>query len=171
LCFDCYFKKPIKEQIPLEAHILNCIDIQRLTCDHFNILTDYATLANITIFEAYRYKSRCHFYNCNQRIEPHNWDAEETRQFCCRRHCEYAEDLGCHSQNVYDGTDYDDDYEEATCKICNSNHEANVKSRVELRNSGQGVKPIVSAICVFNEGIKMSNVLTESLVDLCDYFN
>jgi hypothetical protein len=31
--------------------------------------------------------------------------------------------------------------------------------------------PIVSTIFVFNEQLKMSNVLAESLIDLCQYFN
>ncbi len=172
LCFDCYFKKPLKEQIPLEAHLLRIIDIQSLTRNHFDILTDYAELANINIFEAYHYKSKCHFYNCKKTIEPHNWDAEQTLQFCCKRHCEYGDEIGCHCQNVYDGNiDYDDFYEEVTCKICNSPHEENVKSRVALTKSNENLKPIVSAICVFNEGIKMADVLSESLIDLCEYLN
>ena len=170
VCFDCYFKTKERIQMPLEEHLLIRRDIQHLRKPHFDVLTDYATLAQLTIFEAYRYKSRCHFYDCIQRISPSNWDAEETRQFCCRRHCEYADESGCHCTNVWNGTDYNDDYEEATCKICNSPHEANVTSRVELRNSNEGVKPIISAIHIFNEGIKMSNVLAESLVDLCEYF-
>jgi len=97
------------------------------------------------------------------------WDAEEAMQFCCKRHSEYAEEMGCHFQNVYDGTDYDGDYEEAICKVCNSNHETNMIPRIALRESSQGVNPIVSAICMFKE-ICMSNVLEESLVDLCQYF-
>ena len=170
LCFDCNFKTKEKVQMPLEEHLLVRRDIQHLRKPHFDVLVDYAELAQLTIFEAYRYKSKCHFYDCIQRISPSNWDAEETRQFCCRRHCEYADESGCHCTNVWNGTDYDDDYQEATCKICNSPHEANVKSRVELRNSNEGFKPIVSAIHLFNEGIKMSNILAESLVDLCEYF-
>jgi hypothetical protein len=66
--------------------------------------------------------------------------------------------------------EYDDEYEEATCRVCNSSHEANVKSRVALRESHIRNGPIVSAICVFNEGIKMSNILAESLIDLHQYF-
>jgi hypothetical protein len=104
-------------------------------------------------------------------VPPSAWDAEEALQFCCKRHCEMSELIGCHCQNVYDGNEYDDEYEEATCKVCNnSNHETNMIPRIALRESDQGVKPIVSAICVFEEGIKMSNVLAESLVDLHEYF-
>ena len=63
------------------------------------------------------------------------------------------------------------DYEEAICKVCNNcNHDTNMRPRIALRESNEGINPIVSAICVFNEGIKMSNVLDESLVDLCEYF-
>jgi hypothetical protein len=98
------------------------------------------------------------------------WDAEDALQFCCRRHREYAEDDGCHCQNVYDGTYYDNDYEAAICKVCNSPHEVNVEGRLALRDSHKHDGPIVSAICVFNEELKMSNVLAESLVDLCEYF-
>ena len=171
LCFDCYFKKPsLKEQIPLEAHLLIRRNIQQLKKNHFDVLVDYSQLANITIFEGYRCISRCHFYDCTKRIEPHVWNAEEARNYCCRRHCEYAEDFDCHCHNVYLDNEYDDDYEEATCKICNSPHKANVKSRVELRTSNEGFKPIVSAIHLFNEELCMSNILAESLVDLCEYF-
>lgn len=170
LCFDCNFKTKERVQMPLEEHLLVRRDIQHLRKTHFDVLVDYAELAQLTIFEAYRYKSKCHFYDCIQRISPSNWDAEETRQFCCRRHCEYADESGCHCTNVWNGTDYDDHYEEATCKICNSSHEANVKSRVELRTSNEGFKPIVSAIHLFNEELCMSNILAESLVDLCEYF-
>ena len=171
LCFDCKFNKPLKIQIPLEAHLLRIIDIQSLSRQHFDILVDYAELVQLTIFHAYRYKSRCHFYDCDRIIPPSAWDAEEALQFCCKRHCEMSELIGCHCQNVYDGNEYDDEYEEATCKVCNnSNHETNMIPRIALRESDQGVKPIVSAICVFEEGIKMSNVLAESLVDLHEYF-
>jgi hypothetical protein len=170
LCFDCNFKTEERVQMPLEEHLLVRRDIQHLRRPYFDVLVDYAELAEFTIFDAYRYKSKCHFYDCIQRISPSGWNAEETLHFCSRRHCEYADELGCHCHNVYDGRDYDDDYEEATCKICASPHEANVASRKALRQSGQGVNPIVSAICVFNEGIKMSNVLFTSLEDLREYF-
>jgi hypothetical protein len=105
-------------------------------------------------------------------VSPSAWDAEEVVQFCCRRHADLADLIGgCHYQNVYDGNNYDEDWEQATCKVCNnSNHEKNLVPRLELRESNKGVKPIVSAIYVFNEGIKMSNILTESLIDLCEYF-
>jgi len=169
LCFECKFKKPLREQMSLAVHLVIRSDIQRLSSAHLNILTDYAELCEFTIFDAYRYKSRCHYYDCCQMIHPHMWDAEEAMQFCCKRHSEYAEEMGCHFQNVYDGTDYDGDYEEAICKVCNSNHETNMIPRIALRESSQGVNPIVSAICMFKE-ICMSNVLEESLVDLCQYF-
>ena len=172
LCFNCKFNKPLKEQMPLAVHLAIRSDIQFLTRQQFDILQDYAELAQLTIFEAYRYKSRCHFYDCDRMVEPSKWDAEEAVQFCCKRHADLADIVGCHCQNVYDGSDYDDEYEEATCKMCNnSNYETNVISRIALNNSDLDVKPIVSAICVFEEGIKMSNVLAESLVDLCEYFN
>ena len=171
LCFNCKFKKPLREQMPLAVHLAIRSDIQFLTRQQFDILVDYAELCEFTIFDAYRYKSRCHFYDCDRMVPPSEWDAEEAVQFCCRRHCYIAELNGCHYQNVYDGSDYDEDWEQATCKVCNnSNHDTNMIPRIALRESDQGVKPIVSAICVFNEGIKMSNILAESLVDLCEYF-
>jgi hypothetical protein len=171
LCFDCKFNKPLKNQMPLAVHLAIRSDIQFLTRQQFAVLTDYAELAQLTIFEAYRYKSRCHFYDCDRMVPPSAWDAEEAVQFCCRRHCEMSELIGCHCQNVYDGSDYDDEYEEATCKMChNSNYETNMIPRIALRESDQGVKPIVSAICIFNEELQMSNVLAESLVDLHEYF-
>lgn len=169
LCFDCYFKKPEKVQMPLEEHLMVRRDIQHLRPQYFDVLVDYAALAEFTIFDAYRYKSKCHFYDCIQRISPSGWRADETLAFCSRRHMEYADELGCHCYNVYDGREYDDEYEEATCKICNSPHKANVDSRNALMSSGEGNNPIVSAICVFEE-ISMSNILFDSLVDLCEYF-
>jgi hypothetical protein len=169
LCFDCKFKEQFIEQMPLEAQLLRIIDIQRLEKEYFDILVDYAALCEFTIFDAYRYKSRCHYYDCSQMIHPSKWDAEDVVQFCCRRHSEYADETGCHCHNLYDGTDYDGEYEEAICKVCNSNHEVNMRPRIALRESNQGVKPIVSAIDMFKE-LYMSNVLEESLVDLCEYF-
>lgn len=171
LCFNCKFKTNEREEMPLEVHLAIKSDIQFLTRQQFDILADYAELAQLTITNAYYYKSRCHYYDCDRMIEPSKWDAEEKYQFCCRRHSDMSEMIGCHCQNVYDGTDYDEDYEQVTCKVCNnSNHDTNMIPRIALRESDQGVKPIVSAICVFNEGIKMSNVLAESLVDLSQYF-
>ena len=173
LCFDCKFKEHlwVKEQAPLWAHLYRIVDIQRLEKEYFDILVDYAALCEFSIFDAYRYKSRCHYYNCAQMIHPSKWDAEDTLQFCCRRHSEFAEEDGCHCRNIHDGDyDYDGDYDQTLCRVCNSPHELNMIPRIGLRESDQGVKPIVSAICVFNEGIKMSNVLDESLVDLCEYF-
>ena len=171
LCFDCQFKTEERVQMPLEEHLLVRRDIQHLRRQYFDVLVDYAELAEFTIFDAYRYKSKCHFYDCIQRMSPSGWCAEETLAFCCRRHREYSEDCGCHCTNVWNGTDYDDHYEEATCKICNSPHEANAKSRKALRESHMRNGPIVTAICVFNEQLKMSNILAESLIDLCQYFN
>jgi hypothetical protein len=171
LCFNCKFNNPLKEEMPLWVCWAIRSSIQSLNHEQFDILTDYAELAQLTIFDAYRYKSRCHFYDCERMVPPSQWDSEEKIQFCCRRHCELADLNGCHCQNVYDGNYYDEDYEQATCKVCNSsNHETNITPRIALRESDQGVKPIVSAICVFNEGIYMSNVLAESLMDLHEYF-
>jgi hypothetical protein len=171
LCFNCKFNKPLKQQMPLALHLAIRSNIQRLEKKQFDILVDYAELCEFTIFDAYCYKSRCHFYDCDRMVPPMYWNAEYDVQFCCRRHADIADLNGCHCQNVYDGSDYDQDYEEATCKVCsNSNHETNMIPRIALRESDQGVKPIVSAICVFNEGICMSNVLAESLIDLHEYF-
>ena len=169
LCFDCRFKTKESVQMPLEEHLMVRRDIQHLRPQHFDVLVDYAALAEFTIFDAYRYKSKCHFYDCIQRMSPSGWCADETLSFCGRRHREYADESGCHCTNVWNGTDYDDHYEEATCKICNSPHKANVDSRNALMSSGEGNNPIVSAICVFEE-LSMSNVLFNSLVDLCEYF-
>ena len=170
LCFDCKFKKPLREQMPLEVHLSIRSDIQFLTRQQFAVLEDYAELCEFTIFDAYRYKSRCHYYDCDRMVEPGKWNAEEAVQFCCSRHADLADLIGCHYQNVYDGSNYDEDWEQATCKVCNnSNHDMNMIPRIALRESDQDVKPIVSAICVFEE-LKMSNVLAESLIDLCEYF-
>jgi hypothetical protein len=171
LCFECKFKRPLKEQMPLAIHLAIRRDIQFLTRQQFDILTDYAELCEFTIFDAYRYKSRCHCYDCDRMVPPSAWDAEEAVQFCCRRHCDISDLNGCHCQNVYDDSDYDEDWEQATCKVCNnSNHDTNMIPRIALRESNQGINPIVSAICVFNEELEMSNILAESLVDLCEYF-
>jgi hypothetical protein len=169
LCFDCNFKTKERVQMPLEEHLLVRRDIQHLRRQYFDVLVDYAELAEFTIFDAYRYKSKCHFYDCIQRMSPSGWCAEETLSFCCRRHLEHADEVGCHCTNVWNGTDYDDHYEEATCKICNSPHKTNVASRKALSESSDGFRPIVSAICMFNE-ISMSDVLFTSLVDLREYF-
>ena len=168
LCFDCHHKRPESVQKPLEEHLLVRLEIQSLRSVHFNVLVDYAELCEFTIFDAYHYKSRCHFYDCTQRISPSGWCAEEKLQFCCRRHYEHADEIGCHCTNVWNGTDYDDEYEQATCRVCNSAHEENVKSRVALRESYMHNGPIVSAISAFEE-LKMSNVLAESLVDLREF--
>lgn len=170
LCFECKFKDELCRTIqkPLWAHLYTIIDIQHLDKNHFDILADYAELCEFTIFDAYRYKSRCHYYDCAERIWPHAWDAEQTLQFCCNRHREYGEDLGCHTQNVYDGTDYNQDFEQATCKVCNSYHENNVADRIALRETASGVKPIVSAIAVFKE-LSMYQWLNMCLFDLIEY--
>jgi hypothetical protein len=162
VCFDCKFKKPLTIQMPLAVHLAIRSDIQFVTRKQFDILTDYAELCDFTIFDAYRYKSRCHYYDCDRMIPASAWDAEEAVQFCCHRHADLADLNGCHCQNVY---------EESMCKVCNSNYETNMIPRIALQESNQGVKPIVSAICVFNEGIKMSNILDESLLDLYEYFH
>ena len=169
LCFDCRFKTKERVQMPIEEHLMIRRDIQHLRPQHFDVLVDYAALAEFTIFDAYRYKSKCHFYDCIQRMSPSGWCADETLSFCCRRHREYSDESGCHCTNVWNGTDYDDHYEEATCKICNSPHKANVDSRNALMASGEGNNPIVSAIRVFEE-LSMSNILFDSLVDLREYF-
>ena len=171
LCFDCKFKNKMlqKQQKPLWAHLYTIVDIQRLDKNHFDILADYAELCEFTIFDAYRYKSRCHYYDCAQRVSPHAWDAEQTLQFCCNRHKEYAEDLfGCHTQNVYDGTDYNEDFEQATCKVCNSYHENNVADRIALRETASGVQPVVSAIAMFKE-LYVYQWLDMCLFDLIEY--
>jgi len=170
LCFDCKFKKPLREQMPLEVHLSIRSDIQVLTRQQFDILADYAELCEFTIFDAYRYKSRCHYYDCDRMVPPSEWDAEEAVQFCCHRHEDIADHIGCHFQNVYDGSDYDEDWEQATCKVCNNcNHDTNMIPRIALRESDQGVKPIDSAICMFEE-LGLNNLLFENLVDLCEYF-
>ena len=171
LCFDCRFKDHVlaKQQKPLWAHLLTIVDIQRLNKEHFNVLADYAALCEFTIFDAYRYKSRCHYYDCNQMVEPSRWNAEMTTQFCCKRHCEFAEEMGCHCYEVYHDSDYDGDYEEAICKVCNSPHEQNVDIHLAFVNSYKHDGPVVSAICMC-EDLCMSNVLEESLVDLYEYF-
>ena len=173
LCFDCRFKtKTLREEMPLAVHMAIRSEIQSLSREHFTVLADYADLCEFPIVQAYRYKSRCHFYDCDRMVEPSKWNAEEAVQFCCNRHAGLGEFVGCHCQNVYDGSDYDEDWEQATCKMCNnSNYDTNMIPRIALRDSDQGVKPIVSAIYVFEEGIKMSNVFAESLVDLCQYFS
>jgi len=170
LCFDCKFKNSVREQMPLAVHLAIRSDIQFLTRQQFDILVDYAELCEFTIFDAYRYKSRCHFYDCDRMVPPSEWNAEYDVQFCCRRHCDLADIIGCHCQNVYDGSDYDDEYEEATCKMChNSNYDTNMIPRIALRESDQGVKPIVSAICML-EKLYLYNMLDDSLIDLHEYF-
>ena len=50
LCFDCRFKRPLREQMPLAVHMAIRSDIQFLTRQQFDILVDYAELAQLTIF-------------------------------------------------------------------------------------------------------------------------
>jgi len=169
LCFDCKFhtQDRVQVQIPLETHLTIRSYIQKLPHKQFDILVDYAELCEFTIFDAYCYKSTCHYYDCKGVISPRVWDSEEQYQFCCCRHRDLSELIGCHIQNVYDGTEYDGDYEEAICKVCNSPHEINMIPRMKYRH--ENIKNIVSVISIF-EKIFMSNVLSEVLVDLCQYF-
>ena len=83
LTVDCKFKNHVlaKQQKPLWSHLLTIVEIQRLNKEHFNVLADYAALCEFTIFDAYNYKSRCHYYDCNQMVEPSRWNAEMTKQF------------------------------------------------------------------------------------------
>jgi hypothetical protein len=169
LCFDCKFNtlEHIQVQMPLETHLAVRSYIQKLPRKYFDILVDYAELCEFTIFDAYFYKSRCHYYDCKGIISPSVWDSEEQFQFCCRRHRELSDDIGCHIQYVYYGTEYNGDYEEAICKLCNSSHEINMIPRMKYRH--ENIKNIVSVISIFQK-IFMSNVLSEVLVDLCQYF-
>lgn len=81
LCFDCHFKTEERIQIPLEEHMLIRREIQHLRSPYFDVLVDYAELAEFTIFDAYFYKSKCHFRDCIQRMSPSGWDAEEKLAF------------------------------------------------------------------------------------------
>jgi hypothetical protein len=62
------------------------------------------------------------------------------------------------------------------CKVCHSRphqnylpHTKNLVSYRALKQSNQGFGPIVSAIRVFDE-LCMSNILFDSLVDLCEFY-
>ena len=69
---------------------------------------------------------------------------------------------------MYDGTYYNEDYEQATCKVCNSYHENNVADRIALRETASGVQPVVSAIAMFKE-LYVYQWLDMCLFDLIEY--
>lgn len=160
LCFDCYFDKPMREQMSLEDHLQKIIVIQRLSPQHIEVLSNYASLCQIPFIQAYDYKSRCHMDSCEKRLDPSIWNADLKTQFCSELHCKYFEDYG-HLHPQYH-TSFDEDYNDATCKVCYSTHDA-------ISESNQGVGPVVSAICMFNK-LRMSNVLFDSLTDLCAFY-
>lgn len=137
--------------------------IQQLKPKNLEVLSDYAELCEIDLIDAYHYKSRCHLYSCNKPLDPDYWDAEQNVQFCCRRHGEYFEDCGHIEEDI-------------DCKVCYSRphqnylpHTKNLLSYRALKQSNQGFGPIVSAICAFDE-LCMSNILFDSLVDLCEFY-
>ena len=142
--------------IPLD--VINAVQPKNL-----EVLSDYAELCEIDLFQAYHYKSRCHLYNCNKPVNPDYWDAEQSVQFCCRRHGEYFEDCGHIEEDI-------------DCDVCYLrprqiylSHTKNLVSYRALKQSNQGFGPIVSAIRVFDE-LCMSNILFDSLVDLCEFY-
>lgn len=121
-CFDCHFKKPLRPQKSLDDHLLKIIAIQRLSPKHFDVLVRYAALCEFTIFDAYHYKSRCHWSGCYAEIPSLAWNADELNQFCSRRHYECFDEYNNHH-------DYDTIYEEyecLTCRACKSPHKRNV---------------------------------------------
>ena len=120
-CFECHFKKELSPQKPLEDHLQKIIAIQRLPSKQFGILLDYAALCEFTIFEAYQYKSQCHWPGCKIEIQQRLWDANEQIQFCCYKHYELFEDFEPHER--FD--DIDEEYDCVTCKACNSPHRRN----------------------------------------------
>jgi hypothetical protein len=156
---DLIHEDSSKKEIPLD--VINAI--QQLKPKNLEVLSDYAELCEIDLFQAYHYKSRCHLYSCNKPLNPDYWDAEENVQFCCRRHGEYFEDCGHIEEDI-------------GCDVCYSRphqnylpHTKNLVSYRALKKSNQGVWPIVSAIRVFDE-VCMSNMLFDSLVDLCEFY-
>ena len=151
LCFDCFFDKPLREQMPLEDHLQKIVAIQRLRPQYLEVLTKYAELCEIHLIRAYDYKSRCHLDYCNKPLHPSSWDAELKTQFCCERHCEGFR----HCQE-------EGPYIDSTCKICYSSHD-------DIVLSSKGNRPVVSAICMFDK-LHMSNILFHSLVDLCEFY-
>jgi hypothetical protein len=121
-CFDCHFKKPLRPQKSLDDHLLKIIAIQRLSPKHFDVLVRYAALCEFTIFDAYHYKSRCHWSGCYAEIPSVSWNADELNQFCSRRHYECFDEYNNHH-------DYDtihEEYECLTCRACKSPHKRNV---------------------------------------------
>ena len=150
-----------KDSSPLDDDHLQ--KINALQPKNLEVLSDYANLCEISLLDAYHYKSRCHLYSCNKPLDPDYWDAEQNVQFCCRRHGEYFEDCGHVEEDI-------------DCKVCYSRphqnylpHQKNLVSYRALKQSNQGLGPIVSAICVFDE-LCMSNILFDSLVDLCEFY-
>lgn len=156
---DLIHEDSYKKEIPLD--VINAI--QQLKPKNLEVLSDYAELCEIDLFQAYHYKSRCHLYSCNKPLNPDYWDAEQNVQFCCRRHGEYFEDCGHIEEDI-------------GCDVCYSRphqnylpHTKNLVSYRALKKSNQGVWPIVSAIRMFDE-VCMSNILFDSLVDLCEFY-
>jgi len=154
LCFDCFFDKPLREQMPLEDHLQKIVAIQRLRPQYFEVLTKYAELCGIHLIRAYDYKSRCHLDYCNKPVGPSSWDAELKTQFCCERHREGFDECGhCYEEEPH---------LDSTCKICYSSHDG-------IMLSSKGIGPVASAVCMFDK-LRMSNVLFDSLVDLCEFY-
>jgi hypothetical protein len=153
-----------EDSSPLDDDHLQKINaIHQLKPKNLVVLSDYANLCEISLLDAYHYKSRCHLYSCNKPLDPDYWDAEQNVQFCCRRHGEYFEDCGHIEEDI-------------GCKVCYSRphqnylpHTKNLVSYRALKQSNQGFGPIVSAIRVFDE-LCMSNILFDSLVDLCEFY-
>jgi hypothetical protein len=147
-----------EDSSPLDDDHLQKINaIHQLKPKNLVVLSDYANLCEISLLDAYHYKSRCHLYSCNKPLDPDYWDAEQNVQFCCRRHGEYFEDCGHIEEDI-------------DCKVCYSRpHQKNLVSYRALKQSNQGFGPIVSAIRVFDE-LCMSNILFDSLVDLCEFY-
>jgi len=122
LCFDCHFKKPLRPQKSLDDHLLTIGAIQRLSPKHFDVLVRYAALCEFTIFDAYHYKSRCHWSGCYKDIPPVAWNPHKLNQFCSHRHYELFDEYNPHGH--YD-TIYEE-YECLTCKACKSPHQRNL---------------------------------------------
>jgi hypothetical protein len=122
LCFDCHFKKPLRPQKSLDDHLLTIVAIQRLSPKHFDVLVRYAALCEFTIFDAYHYKSRCHWSGCYKDIPPVAWNPHKLNQFCSHRHYELFDEYNPHGH--YD-TIYEE-YECLTCKACKSPHQRNL---------------------------------------------
>lgn len=154
LCFDCFFDKPLREQMPLEDHLQKIVAIQRLRPQYLEVLTKYAELCGIHLIRAYDYKSRCHLDYCNKPVGPSSWDAEVKTQFCCERHREGFDECGhCYEEEPH---------LDSICKICYSSHDG-------IMLSSKGIGPVASAVCMFDK-LRMSNILFDSLVDLCEFY-